>query len=565
MSKKRTPRFFTPKRKLEIIDYYNNHNLEQQEVARHFNISKANLCRWNKGRKKIVEDSKNPLLDSLENYCKIHPKFSHLLRQWHPDNPPMSSFPVRSFKRVKWRCEKCPFGGKHEWSTRIQNRTGGKRQDGCPYCCTSGTKKICPCINHCNSAEYFCKKNGKSRHLPDEWHTDNPRAMNTYTPSSSAKVKWRCKPTAECKTPCGMSHEWVQCVGGRVPLGRKCKICLGQKVCPCGCNSAFTFCSKNEEYKHLIDQWHPENLPMKDYMKKCPKNVKWICKNAECGTDHVWTASLLNRVLANSGCPYCSNWFVCPCGCDGLEAFCHENEEYKHLISEWDPSNGDMKTFTKATHKIVKWRCNKGHSFKQIISYRTRGGGCPTCSQTRGEMAIDNAICELGFKGEFQKKFDRCKDKRKLPFDNSISANQRGEKSSEIMFEYDGKQHFVYGFPCRTRPGWKIQRVHDIIKNKFCLENNKLLVRIAYCDFPFIRNIIESAIEKAKRGETGIIFSNPRLYRLNALVGVMTSRTRPESKQVYAEKNAVKGFFLLQDWWLATSLWRLLPFQNYID
>jgi hypothetical protein len=101
----------------------------------------------------------------------------------------------------------------------------------------------------------------------------------------------------------------------------------------------------------------------------------------------------------------------------------------------------------------------------------------------------------------------KCKYKRVLEFDNSI-LNQL---PVNLLIEYDGEYHFMD--VRNNKKCYKAGLLRDIIKNQFCLEEGFLLLRISYLEYDDIEKWIKFAIEKAKLGETGIIFSNPALYR----------------------------------------------------
>lgn len=68
----------------------------------------------------------------------------------------------------------------------------------------------------------------------------------------------------------------------------------------------------------------------------------------------------------------------------------------------------------------------------------------------------------------YDKTFSDCLDKTYLPFDFYINNN--------YIVEYDGQQHFknIKFFNFETI------RKHDLIKNKYCFENNIPLIRIPY-------------------------------------------------------------------------------------
>ena len=56
---------------------------------------------------------------------------------------------------------------------------------------------------------------------------------------------------------------------------------------------------------------------------------------------------------------------------------------YPHLAREWDmESNGELtpEKVLPGSHKVVWWRCGKGHSYQATVNSRTRGTGCPVCA-----------------------------------------------------------------------------------------------------------------------------------------------------------------------------------------
>ena len=60
-------------------------------------------------------------------------------------------------------------------------------------------------------------------------------------------------------------------------------------------------------------------------------------------------------------------------------------EEFPELVKEWDydknnPEGVFPSDITRGSHKVVWWRCRKGHSWMAHIYHRTAGKGCPYCS-----------------------------------------------------------------------------------------------------------------------------------------------------------------------------------------
>ena len=125
--------------------------------------------------------------------------------------------------------------------------------------------------------------------------------------------------------------------------------------------------------------------------------------------------------------------------------------------------------------------------FKQAPTHHINGIGCPSCSESKGEMTIANILNASGVKNERQKRFDECKYKQLLPFDFYLPEYN-------ICIEYDGKQHF---YPLEYFGGEEAYielKKRDEIKNEFCIKNNIFLLRVGYKDN--IYNKINQLIKK---------------------------------------------------------------------
>ena len=68
-----------------------------------------------------------------------------------------------------------------------------------------------------------------------------------------------------------------------------------------------------------------------------------------------------------------------------------------------------------------------------------------------------------------------------------------------MCVEYDGIGHFepinFNGInDKRANEGFKKQKLHDQIKDKYCLDNNIKLIRIPYWEFDNIENILKQEL-----------------------------------------------------------------------
>jgi very-short-patch-repair endonuclease len=107
------------------------------------------------------------------------------------------------------------------------------------------------------------------------------------------------------------------------------------------------------------------------------------------------------------------------------------------------------------------------------------------------ENVIENYLLAKDIEYETQKKFSDCIDEKCLPFDIYIPVYK-------LLIEADGEQHFQSVGPWNGEEGF-IKRVHhDIIKDDWCINNGKVLLRISYKDINNIEEIIKLAIEHIK-------------------------------------------------------------------
>jgi very-short-patch-repair endonuclease len=123
----------------------------------------------------------------------------------------------------------------------------------------------------------------------------------------------------------------------------------------------------------------------------------------------------------------------------------------------------------------VKIICPIHGDFEQRPDDHLNGHGCEKCNDSSGEKTIINYLLKNNILFETQKRFNSCKNKRKLPFDFFIP-------SKNICIEFDGIQHFkpikIWG----GTPNLKYIQNNDKIKNKFCEDNGIKLIRIKYSE-----------------------------------------------------------------------------------
>lgn len=132
----------------------------------------------------------------------------------------------------------------------------------------------------------------------------------------------------------------------------------------------------------------------------------------------------------------------------------------------------------------VRCRCTCGNDFDVLYSNLMRGQyRCSKCARSIStyEVMTKTYLDSLGINYISQYRIDDCRDVLPLPFDFYLM-------DFDCLIEIDGEGHF---FPCcfhncsieNAEKTFKSTQRHDKIKNDFCKNNNKKLIRIPYWKF----------------------------------------------------------------------------------
>lgn len=248
---------------------------------------------------------------------------------------------------VWWKCEKG-----HEWKASLCNRSA-RKGTGCPYCSGRYAEKG---VNDLLTL---------SPELSKEWHPCKngelkPSDVKTNT---NTKVWWKCS----------KGHEWQATIANR-SNGRGCPYCSNKMVL-LGFNDLAT------TNPYLALEWNYKKngeLTPRDVVDGSNKKVWWICK-----LGHEWESQVKDR-SSGRGCPFCSNKKV-------LEGFNDLATKNPKLALEWNyEKNGVLtpKEVVFGSHKKVWWKCNNGHEWEAVIYFRTKGVGCPICSNNAPKSVL---------------------------------------------------------------------------------------------------------------------------------------------------------------------------------
>jgi predicted GIY-YIG superfamily endonuclease len=204
------------------------------------------------------------------------------------------------------------------------------------------------------------------------------------------------------------------------------------------------------ELAKQADGWDPKKV-----IAGTGKKLKW-----KCSKKHEWEASGNTRVKG-IGCPVCSNQKLLV----GYNDLATTHPELAKQADGWDP-----KKVIAGTHKKLRWKCNKGHVWTAPGSGRTRGIGCPVCSNqqllvgyndlatTHPELAIqaDGWDPKTVIAGTAKKLSWKCLEGHKWKTAGSVRTNGSNCPTCATSGFNPNQNAFVYFL---IQPNWEIYQI----------------------------------------------------------------------------------------------------------
>lgn len=176
------------------------------------------------------------------------------------------------------------------------------------------------------------------------------------------------------------------------------------------------------------------------------------------------------------GCYFCSGKYK-----KDTEYFKRELEEkFPNMFEVLDEYKG-----ARIPINIKRLQC--GHIHKISPDNLLRGKGCPHCGirQSSYMDAVEEYLDKNNLDYVKEKTFEGCKNIRLLPFDYYI-------ESLNTCIEVDGEFHYknnsVY---LNNRSSYEEVHKRDLIKDKYCEENNVKLIRLPYYELDNFENILD--------------------------------------------------------------------------
>lgn len=162
--------------------------------------------------------------------------------------------------------------------------------------------------------------------------------------------------------------------------------------------SFFDYCRQYHK-DALLREWDTaRNAPLMPQAVTYGSNtpVWWRCENG-----HEWKAVVYTRTHG-SGCPFCA-------GKKAQAGFNDLATQYPELARQWDYTKNIPALpadVTNGSHRLVWWKCEKGHSWRASVRSRVSGNGCPVCAGRQllaGENDLATRFPELAQEWDRQK------------------------------------------------------------------------------------------------------------------------------------------------------------------
>lgn len=269
----------------------------------------------------------------------------------------------------------------------------------------------------------------------------------------------------------------------------------------------------NVEYKYRctrcnsIAQWGIDNICL-DFLEKYwdfEKNAvnPWVvgygstrkvwfkCNNAD-KSYHESYEGRIDGFKAGNRCPYCNNIKIHKL--DSLGTI------YPEVLKIWSGKNKKSPYEIAPRARAKYWfKCEKEiHEdyLKAIYSGVESNFQCPECNVSKGEKRVSEFLIKFNIKYTPQKEFNDLigVNGGNLKFDFYLEHN-----NIKYTIEYDGIGHYeVIDFHGKGKENatkeYEKLKIHDKLKDNYCIKNNIKMIRIPYWDFDNIEEISQKEL-----------------------------------------------------------------------
>lgn len=219
--------------------------------------------------------------------------------------------------------------------------------------------------------------------LMEEWDWEKNGELSPYelTLGSGKKIWWKC----------ANGHEWDDSILHRTQ-GRNCPYCSNHRIL-IGYNNLF---ATNPELEIEWDYSRNTNIDPNAVTNGSHEKAWWQCSNG-----HSFEKVIRARAKG-SGCPYCGNKKI-------IQGFNDLATVSPALAMEWNYERNIAITpyeVGEGSKRKVWWVCENGHEWEATVTGRSRGKGCPYCSNRRikkGYNDLETIHPEISLEWDYEK------------------------------------------------------------------------------------------------------------------------------------------------------------------
>ncbi|MFG6377338.1 MAG: hypothetical protein K1W19_03310 [Lachnospiraceae bacterium] len=234
------------------------------------------------------------------------------------------------------------------------------------------------------------------------------------------------------------------------------------KTKSCGCIETKSRYNRKHSDDSIIGKKFGRLTVIKDSGKRYSNgSVMWLCK-CDCGAYTYASSSKLKRGRVTS------------CGCAKKEFI--ESTKSDVIGKKF----GYLTVIREVYDKLYKRRmvlclCDCGNEIICAVSDLTTGHtmSCGCMCKSKGEKYVESLLKEFNILYETQKRFEDCKNKRKLPFDFYLPQYN-------TCIEYQGSQHYRPVEYWGGQEKFIVYQKNDSIKRQYCKDNNINLICLPY-------------------------------------------------------------------------------------
>lgn len=198
----------------------------------------------------------------------------------------------------------------------------------------------------------------------------------------------------------------------------------------------------------------------------------WRCK-CHCGNEFIARGADL------------SNGHTKSCGCIGRKKMSELGKKNSHKIKDLTNQRFGLLTVLEITDKrdkgrcvIWKCKCDCGNIIELSSHVLVQGQKSCGCLKSKGELKVSELLYQNNIPFETQKIFSNC-----IFEDTKFPAKFDFFVDNSYIIEYDGIQHFDSNYGWNNNEIFQKTQKNDLVKNKWCKDNNIPLIRIPYTQY----------------------------------------------------------------------------------